>query len=115
MQFVIQADTHIDNMTNTNVLHRTIENILSVNPSFVMDLGDTLMLERYGLTESGLKTDWSNYHHISPCSTKFPFVLSMEIMMVKQAFAPDFSVSRKLYETRFVQCLSRIRLPFQET
>jgi len=75
MQFVIQADTHIDNMTNTNVLHRTIENILSVNPSFVMDLGDTLMLERYGLTESGLKNRLEQLSSYFSLFNKIPICL----------------------------------------
>jgi len=50
--FAIQADVHIDEDTNTDILQNTIANIASVSPSFIMDLGDTLMLGEYGVTET---------------------------------------------------------------
>jgi len=50
--FAIQSDVHIDEDTNSDSLHNTIANIASVSPSFIMDLGDTLMLGEYGVTET---------------------------------------------------------------
>ncbi len=48
--FVVQADIHMDK--DTDVLTNTIENINSVSPEFILDLGDTLMLGEYGETDT---------------------------------------------------------------
>ncbi|MDY0236566.1 MAG: DUF1566 domain-containing protein [Gudongella sp.] len=50
VHFAIQADVHIDQDTDPQLLQNTIANIASVNPSFIMDLGDTLMFGEYGLS-----------------------------------------------------------------
>ena len=42
--FAIQADAHMDEETNLDVLNDTFNNVIATNPEFIMDLGDTLML-----------------------------------------------------------------------
>lgn len=47
VHFTVQADVHIDQDTDQELLMMTMENTASVDPDFIMDLGDTLMLGEY--------------------------------------------------------------------
>jgi hypothetical protein len=48
--FVVQADSHLDENTNTSLYRQTIMNITDGKPSFLMDLGDTFMSEKFAKT-----------------------------------------------------------------
>lgn len=54
--FAIQADSHLDVSTSTSVYQRTLANISADRPDFLIDLGDTTMVDkfrdRYSLAES---------------------------------------------------------------
>lgn len=56
VHFTVQADVHIDQDTDQELLMMTMENTASVDPDFIMDLGDTLMLGEYGTTEEDAQT-----------------------------------------------------------
>lgn len=45
--FAIQADTHLDGNTDLKVLERTLGNIVHDKPDFLVDLGDTFMVDKY--------------------------------------------------------------------
>ncbi len=50
--FAIQADSHLDDKTDTQLYTSTLQNMKSLDPSFVIDLGDTSMVEKLTTTES---------------------------------------------------------------
>ena len=45
--FAIQADSHLDGNTDLKVLERTLDNIVKDKPDFLVDLGDTFMVDKY--------------------------------------------------------------------
>ncbi len=45
--FAIQADSHLDGNTDLKVLERTLGNIVKDRPDFLVDLGDTFMVDKY--------------------------------------------------------------------
>lgn len=49
--FAIQADSHLDQNTNTDLYKQTLQNIVSEKPSFLVDLGDTFMSEKFAKTQ----------------------------------------------------------------
>lgn len=44
--FVIQADPHMDNQTDTAIYNRCLQNQLEDNPDFMIDLGDVIMTDK---------------------------------------------------------------------
>ena len=46
--FVMQADSHLDNNTDVRVYQQTLANILADKPDFMIDLGDTTMVDKFG-------------------------------------------------------------------
>lgn len=52
--FDIQADSHRDDKTNLELYKKTLTNILSDKPDFLIDLGDTFMAEKFAKSESEL-------------------------------------------------------------
>lgn len=53
--FAIQADTHLDGNTDLKVLQRTQDNIVKDKPDFLVDLGDTFMVDKYPNYKDSLK------------------------------------------------------------
>ncbi|KZL93993.1 metallophosphoesterase family protein [Clostridium magnum] len=49
--FAIQADSHLDENTDINLYKQTLQNIVSKKPSFLIDLGDTFMSEKFAKTQ----------------------------------------------------------------
>ena len=47
-RFVMQADSHLDNNTDVRVYQQTLANMLADRPDFMMDLGDTTMVDKFG-------------------------------------------------------------------
>jgi predicted phosphodiesterase len=47
-RFVIQADSHLDNNTDTSVYQQTLANMRADKPDFMIDLGDTTMVDKFG-------------------------------------------------------------------
>ncbi len=47
-RFVIQADSHLDNSTDVRVYQQTLANMLADKPDFLIDLGDTTMVDKFG-------------------------------------------------------------------
>jgi len=45
--FAIQADSHLDGNTDLGVFDRTLGNIAQDKPDFLVDLGDTFMVDKY--------------------------------------------------------------------
>ncbi len=45
-RFAIQADSHLDTNTDTNLYRQTLKNIATTKPDFLMDMGDTFMTEK---------------------------------------------------------------------
>jgi hypothetical protein len=46
--FVVQADSHLDVNTSVNVYQQTLANMLADKPDFMIDLGDTTMVDKFG-------------------------------------------------------------------
>ncbi|MBX7209186.1 MAG: metallophosphoesterase family protein [Verrucomicrobiaceae bacterium] len=47
-RFVMQADSHLDNNTDVRVYQQTLANMLADKPDFMIDLGDTTMVDKFG-------------------------------------------------------------------
>lgn len=47
-RFVMQADSHLDNNTDVRVYQQTLTNMLTDRPDFMIDLGDTTMVDKFG-------------------------------------------------------------------
>ena len=45
--FDIQADSHLDGNSSTQVYENTLKNMLADKPDFLVDLGDTFMVDKY--------------------------------------------------------------------
>lgn len=50
ISFAIEADPHFDENSTEDYLSKTASNIISAKPQFLIDLGDTSMLEKLGKT-----------------------------------------------------------------
>ncbi|MGV3662768.1 MAG: metallophosphoesterase family protein [Prosthecobacter sp.] len=46
--FVMQADSHLDLSTDVRVYQQTLANMLGDRPDFMVDLGDTTMVDKFG-------------------------------------------------------------------
>lgn len=46
--FVMQADSHLDTSTDVRVYQQTLANIRADKPDFMIDLGDTTMVDKFG-------------------------------------------------------------------
>jgi hypothetical protein len=46
--FVMQADSHLDTNTNVQVYQQSLANMLAARPDFMIDLGDTTMVDKFG-------------------------------------------------------------------
>ncbi|MBK8093499.1 MAG: metallophosphoesterase [Verrucomicrobiaceae bacterium] len=46
--FVVQADSHLDNNTDVRVYQQSLANMLAEKPDFMIDLGDTTMVDKFG-------------------------------------------------------------------
>lgn len=46
--FVMQADSHLDLNTDVRVYQQTLANMLADKPDFMIDLGDTTMVDKFG-------------------------------------------------------------------
>ena len=46
--FVMQADSHLDMNTDIRVYQQTLANMLADKPDFMIDLGDTTMVDKFG-------------------------------------------------------------------
>ena len=50
--FAIEADPHLDEKTDTALFKSTLANIKAASPSFLIDLGDTSMAEKFAKTQT---------------------------------------------------------------
>jgi hypothetical protein len=46
--FVLQVDSHLDNNTDVRVYQQSLANMLADKPDFMIDLGDTTMVDKFG-------------------------------------------------------------------
>lgn len=53
--FDIQADSHLDGNSEVGVYERTLKNIVADKPDFLVDLGDTFMVDKYEPFKEALK------------------------------------------------------------
>jgi hypothetical protein len=62
--FVVQADSHLDTNTNVRVYRQTLANMLEARPDFMVDLGDTTMVDKFGrlFTKAELQYLAQRYH-----------------------------------------------------
>ena len=58
--FVIQADPHLDNNSNTSVYQLTLQNELKDNPDFMIDLGDTMLTDKLNTSGEPIGSNGSN-------------------------------------------------------
>ena len=55
--FVVQADPHLDNNSNTSVYQLTLQNELQDNPDFMIDLGDTMLTDKLNTSGEPIGTN----------------------------------------------------------
>ena len=53
--FDIQADSHLDGNTNVLVYENTLKNMIADRPDFLVDLGDTFMVDKYKVYQDSIK------------------------------------------------------------
>lgn len=46
LTFAVEADPHMDEQSDANLYKQTLQNIVSANPAFLIDLGDTFMVDK---------------------------------------------------------------------
>lgn len=72
--FAIQADSHLDQNTDTILYKQTLQNIAADKPLFLIDLGDTFVSEKFAKTQQEVEqryTEAKSYFHLSvqyPCT-----------------------------------------------
>lgn len=59
--FLVQADPHLDNQTDSLILFRSCENQLTDNADFLIDLGDFIMTDKLRNANKIVTTDTLNY------------------------------------------------------
>lgn len=58
--FVVQADPHLDNNSNTSVYQLTLQNELKDQPDFLIDLGDTMLTDKLNTSGEPIGTSGPN-------------------------------------------------------
>lgn len=74
--FVIEADPHLDESSSYPVYKRNLALMSSLNPDFIMDLGDTSMIEKLTLTEEQAEARYAEFRSLwaSPAA-RAPFFM----------------------------------------
>jgi hypothetical protein len=75
--FDIQADSHLDGNSGLDVYQRTLQNIVKDKPDFLVDLGDTFMVDKYPNYQDSLKQYQAQRYWFSIPGTQMPVFLCL--------------------------------------
>lgn len=75
--FAIQADSHLDGNTDLKVFERTLGNIIKDKPDFLVDLGDTFMVDKYPNYPDSLKQYKAQRYWFSRLGAQMPVFLCL--------------------------------------
>lgn len=74
--FTIQADSHLDTSTDVRVYRQTLANMLVDRPDFVVDLGDTTMVDKFGVFYSRAESQYkAQRYHLGQVAHSAPVFL----------------------------------------
>lgn len=73
--FTVQADSHLDENTNTDLYQRTLANALADAPDFHIDLGDTFMTDRHDGRESAARQYLAQRYYLGLIGRSAPIFL----------------------------------------
>lgn len=75
--FAIQADSHLDGNTDLKNYERTLGNIVADKPDFIVDLGDTFMVDKYPKFTDALKQYEAQRYWFSRIGSKMSVFLCL--------------------------------------
>ncbi|MCE9520303.1 MAG: metallophosphoesterase family protein [Verrucomicrobia bacterium] len=76
--FVVQADSHLDTVTNVNVYQQTLANMLADKPDFLVDLGDTTMVDKFGKFYTRAETQYrAQRYYLGQTAHSVPVFLTL--------------------------------------
>lgn len=76
--FTMQADSHLDENTDPLIYARALENMRADNPDFMIDLGDTFMTDKYGVTyQDASKQYVAQRYYFGLLCTNAPLLLTL--------------------------------------
>ncbi|MBL9145869.1 MAG: metallophosphoesterase [Verrucomicrobiaceae bacterium] len=76
--FVTQADSHLDTNTDVRVYQQTLANMLADKPDFMVDLGDTTMVDKFGSFYTRAESQYqAQRYHIGRIAHSVPIFLAL--------------------------------------
>ena len=75
--FTVQADSHLDANTSTDLYRRTLANALADAPDFHVDLGDTFMTDKHASRDSAAKQYMAQRYYLGLIGRSAPVFLAM--------------------------------------
>jgi hypothetical protein len=76
--FVMQADSHLDTNTDVRVYRQTLANMLAGRPDFMIDLGDTTMVDKFGRLFMKAELQYlAQRYHIGQIAHSTPIFLAL--------------------------------------
>lgn len=77
-RFVIQADSHLDVSTSVQVYQQTLANMLEDQPDFLIDLGDTFMVDKFGPFYARAESQYkAQRYHLGRIAHSVPLFLTL--------------------------------------
>jgi hypothetical protein len=73
--FTVQADSHLDENTSTDLYRRTLANALADQPDFHIDLGDTFMVDKHASREAAAKQYLAQRYYLGLVGQSAPVFL----------------------------------------
>jgi hypothetical protein len=73
--FTVQADSHLDENTSTDLYRRTLANALADQPDFHIDLGDTFMTDKHASRDSAAKQYLAQRYYLGLIGQSVPVFL----------------------------------------
>ncbi len=83
--FVVQADSHLDGNSDLKVYERTLNNMIEDRPDFLVDLGDTFMVDKYKSYEDSRKQYEAQRYWFSRVGSQMSVFLAWVTMTAKWA------------------------------
>ena len=76
--FDIQADSHLDSSSDVKVYQQTLANILADKPDFMIDLGDTTMVDKFGKSHTQAESQYrAQRYYIGGIAHSVPMFLTL--------------------------------------
>ncbi len=76
--FTLQADSHLDTSTDVRVYQRTLANMPADKPDFMIDLGDTTMVDKFGSFYTRAESQYrAQRYHLGRIAHSVPVLLAL--------------------------------------